>query len=55
MHIFNSCIFLPERLSVKNCDYPESADIPPVGAAMYVDFDLWTKILNLSLTDKYQS
>ena len=34
---------------------PESADIPPVGAAMFVDFDFRTKILNLSLIDKYQS
>ena len=34
---------------------PERADIPSVGAAMFVDFDLRTKILNLSLIDKYQS
>ena len=34
---------------------PEKADIPPVGAAMFVDFDLRTKILNFSLIDKYQS
>ena len=34
---------------------PEIADIPPVGAAMFVDFDLRTKILNFSLIDKYQS
>ena len=27
---------------------PESADVPPVGAAMFVDFGLRTKILNLS-------
>ena len=33
----------------------ESADIPLVGAAMFVDFDLWTKNLNLSLIDKYHS
>ena len=30
-------------------------DIPLVGAAMFVDFDLRTKILNFSLIDKYQS
>ena len=34
---------------------PERADIPPVEAAMFVDFDLQTKILNFSLIDKYQS
>ena len=34
---------------------PESVDIPPVGAAIFVDFDLRTKILNLSLTDKNES
>ena len=34
---------------------PESEDIPPVGAAMFVNFDLRTKILNLSLADKYQT
>ena len=34
---------------------PERADIPSVGAAMFMDFDLQTKILNLSLIDKYQS
>ena len=33
----------------------ESADIQPVGTAIFVDFDLRTKILNLSLIDKYQS
>ena len=34
---------------------PERADILSAGAAMFVDFDLRTKILNLSLIDKYQS
>ena len=34
---------------------PEKADIPSVGVAMFMDFDLRTKILNLSLIDKYQS
>ena len=34
---------------------PERADIPSVGVAMFVDFNLRTKILNLSLIDKYQS
>ena len=34
---------------------PERADILPVGAAMFVNFDLRTKILNFSLIDKYQS
>ena len=34
---------------------PERVDIPPVGAAMFVDFDLRTKILNFSLIHKYQS
>ena len=34
---------------------PEKADIPPVGAAMFVDFDLRTKIRNFSLIGKYQS
>ena len=33
----------------------ESTDIPPVGVTMFVDFDPRTKILNLSLIDKYQS
>ena len=33
----------------------ERADIWSVGATMFVDFDLRTKILNLSLIDKYQS
>ena len=31
---------------------PESADIPPVWLAIFVDFDFWTKILTLSLIDK---
>ena len=30
----------------------ENGDILPVGATMLVEFDLWTKILNLSLSDK---
>ena len=33
----------------------KSSDIPSLGAAMFVDFDLRTKILNLNLIDKYQS
>ena len=34
---------------------PEKVDIPPVGTAMFQDFDLRTKILKLSLIEKYQS
>ena len=34
---------------------PESVDILLLGAAMFMDVDLRTKILNVSLIDKYQS